>query len=343
MCKSSLDFVFNPALLYWCDGGQWNAYVIPGQPSSTSLPWPDCSSQVNPPSWFKTSGQYLVGNYFFDGDANADPNVRDAIRTQFIGLMKSPLVPPPFCLINPQCTEENIKLCVGASDIPVLDTEPPVFTDCPKDIMIDDNTVTDYIRINWNRPTATDNSGVPPSVTSNRQSGALFRVPGSHVVSYKAIDAAGNEATCTFRITLKRKTCPLYAPPKNGALACLDNNGENSYCVPMCPSSLDFVFDPAYLYYCIGAQWNFYIFPGQVPSSSLPWPDCSNQASPSQIKTSGFKSMYFDGDARDPSVQDAIKTKFVEFLKAPYFPPPFCLFRPECTEANVKVYAGALA
>lgn len=74
------------------------------------------AAQVNPPSWFKTSG-YPVGNYFFDGDANADPNVRDAIKTQFIGLMKSPLVPPPFCLFNPQCTEENIKLCVGASGI----------------------------------------------------------------------------------------------------------------------------------------------------------------------------------------------------------------------------------
>ncbi|KAJ7327774.1 hypothetical protein OS493_026653 [Desmophyllum pertusum] len=86
----------------------------------------------------------------------------------------------------------------------VVDTEPPVFTDCPKDIMIDDNTITDNIRINWKRPTATDNSGVPPSVTSNRQAGALFPVPSSFEVLYKAIDAAGNEATCTFRITLKR-------------------------------------------------------------------------------------------------------------------------------------------
>ena len=87
----------------------------------------------------------------------------------------------------------------------VLDQAPPVFTYCPNDIVID-NASTLEIRVNWQQPTATDNSGVPPSVslTTNRPSGAVFAVPGSYEVKYKAVDGAGLEAICSFRITLKR-------------------------------------------------------------------------------------------------------------------------------------------
>jgi len=85
-----------------------------------------------------------------------------------------------------------------------LDQEPPVFTYCPSDIAIDDVTTPEH-SVEWQEPTITDNSGVSPSVSSNRQSGALFAVPGSYEVLYVAIDASGNEATCSFRITLKRK------------------------------------------------------------------------------------------------------------------------------------------
>ncbi|KAJ7357729.1 hypothetical protein OS493_023868 [Desmophyllum pertusum] len=139
------------------------------------------------------------------------------------------------------------------------------------------------------------------------------------------------------------KTCLLYAAPKNGALACSYNDaGEVFSCAAMCRSSLDFVFEPAYLYYCTGGQWHLYIFPGLAASPSLPWPDCYNKASPSQIKTSKYKStFFFDGDARDPSVQDAMKTKFLEFIKIPSFPPFFCDQKPDCTKENIKVHVGA--
>ena len=61
------------------------------------------------------------------------------------------------------------------------------------------------VRVNWPRPNVTDNSGAPPSLTSNRQSGSLFSVPGSYEVIYRAADSSGNVATCSFRITLKSK------------------------------------------------------------------------------------------------------------------------------------------
>ena len=63
----------------------------------------------------------------------------------------------------------------------------------------------------------------------------------------------------------------------------------------------------------------------------------------SQFKKSFLDSHFFDGDANDPKVQYRIKTKFFEFIRGPYFPPPFCVIRPDCTKENMKVYAGAKA
>ena len=97
-----------------------------------------------------------------------------------------------------------------STDIPynftsLVDVEAPVFTSgCPSDIAIDDAT-TSSVRVHWQRPTVTDNSGVEPRVTSTRPPGDIFDVPGSYVVQYVAEDASGNQATCSFRITLKRK------------------------------------------------------------------------------------------------------------------------------------------
>ena len=83
-----------------------------------------------------------------------------------------------------------------------LDVEEPVFTYCPSDLTIDDATTT-IVRVNWQEPTATDNSGVVPVLDSNKKSGQYFDVPGSYEVLYKATDESGNTATCSFRITLK--------------------------------------------------------------------------------------------------------------------------------------------
>lgn len=62
------------------------------------------------------------------------------------------------------------------------------------------------VRVNWERPIFTDNSGIPVKVSSDKLSGDLFDAPGSYEVSYTASDSSGNtNKDCTFRITLKRK------------------------------------------------------------------------------------------------------------------------------------------
>ena len=52
-------------------------------------------------------------NYFFVGDAN-DPNVQASIKTQFLALLKSPFIPPPFCQTHKECTIDNISVYTGA-------------------------------------------------------------------------------------------------------------------------------------------------------------------------------------------------------------------------------------
>ena len=92
------------------------------------------------------------------------------------------------------------------------DTEPPTCVDCSADIVIDNATET-QIRVNWDRPTCTDNSGENPTMSSNRQSGDLFDVPGSYVVTYTATDTYLNKnENCSFRITLESKYFTSLGP-----------------------------------------------------------------------------------------------------------------------------------
>ncbi|CAH3039009.1 unnamed protein product, partial [Porites lobata] len=245
MCKGGFDFVSDPALLYLCSRGQW---IMLGSPQGGGLPWPSCS-EVTPNHGLKM-GQFP--QYYFDGNA---PNTLDTIKTNFISLLGA----FGICRDDQKCKKDLVNVQV--------DTEPPVLTDCPSDILIE--TGDSEVRVNWPRPNVTDNSGAPPLLTSNRQSGSLFSAPGSYEVIYTARDSSGNVATCSFRITLKKKTCPIYPPPTNGALACLP---DDSACAVMCKGGFDFVSNPAWLYLCSKAQWITIPFP-----TGLPWPNCSGK------------------------------------------------------------------
>ena len=108
-----------------------------------------------------------------------------------------------------------------------------MFTYCPSDITID-NATTYELRVYWQEPTATDNSGVMPSVSSVRRSGDLFAVPSLSEVLYIAKDESGNEATCSFRVTLKRKYTELPSSKHRTNMfisSVFTNTGSGKYCV----------------------------------------------------------------------------------------------------------------
>lgn len=208
----------------------------------------------------------------------------------------------------------------------ITDTEPPVFTDCPSDILIE--TGESEVRVNWPQPNVTDNSGAPPSLASNRQSGSLFSVPGSYEVIYRAADSSGNVAKCSFRITLKKKTCPIYPPPTNGALACLDLSDDPA-CAVMCKGGFDFVSNPAWLYLCSRGQWI------TIPyTTGLPWPSCSEVTPDHRLKMGHLPYYYFDGNA--PNALDTVKTNFISSLGV--F--GFCSDDQKCKKDLVNVQFG---
>ena len=62
--------------------------------------------------------EYGYPYFFFDGDAN-DPDVQAVIKTNYISLLTSPLVPPFFCLPEEQCKADNVEAFAGSSGIAI--------------------------------------------------------------------------------------------------------------------------------------------------------------------------------------------------------------------------------
>ena len=90
---------------------------------------------------------------------------------------------------------------------------------CPDSITMSVSLGTSSVPVTWIPPTATDNSGGIPAVSSSHQPGASFPV-GTTPVTYTFTDSAGNAAQCVFTVTGK---CHLKL------LSTLINNGENVF------------------------------------------------------------------------------------------------------------------
>ena len=77
---------------------------------------------------------------------------------------------------------------------------------------------------------------------------------------------------CFFFST--EKTCQIFPPPRNGALACMTSEFY-LYCAVICSSGTDFEDTPPLLYKCDGGEWNYWR--GWLPryKNSNPWPNCS--------------------------------------------------------------------
>lgn len=229
-----------------------------------------------------------------------------------------------------------LKALLVSLTIASKDEQAPVFTDCPK--CITKEATENEIHVHWSAPKATDDSGVKPAIRCNRHSGDLFSVPSATLVECTAEDPAGNRATCSFKITLKRKRCSLFDPPQNGALVCNSIGGDDA-CAVMCQNGFDFTFNPPYLYYCSGGKWNFFGIPGIPYSTQPPGPNCSSTVQPSSIKISGVPGFFFNGDINDPNVLQTVKENFISLATKPYIPPSFCKDKPDqCSVDALKVY-----
>lgn len=56
----------------------------------------------------------------------------------------------------------------------------------------------------------------------------------------------------------------------------------------------------------------------------------------------GLPYYYYNGDAREPNVQEAIKSQFHSLMRLPYIPPGFCSIQPKCTKDSILVSPGVI-
>jgi hypothetical protein len=85
--------------------------------------------------------------------------------------------------------------------VTVTDTEAPVIS-CPADISTTVAFGETGAVVSYDLPTATDNCGTPSvQLISGPASGAVFPL-GTTTVTYRATDASGNTADCSFTVTV---------------------------------------------------------------------------------------------------------------------------------------------
>jgi len=91
------------------------------------------------------------------------------------------------------------------------DTTPPVFSGVPGNQTLEATGASGAVAT-WATPTANDTVDGSVSVTSDCAAGSVFPL-GATTVTFTAVDAALNEATATFTITVADTTAPTVTAP----------------------------------------------------------------------------------------------------------------------------------
>lgn len=98
--------------------------------------------------------------------------------------------------------------------ITVIDTIAPSIT-CPNDTTVAMTSNQCSELVNYNAPTGIDNCGTPmTNLSGGLGSGSTFPV-GNTIETYTTIDESGNEATCSFTITVVDSVAPVIDCPQN--------------------------------------------------------------------------------------------------------------------------------
>src|SRR5581483_7899297 len=93
--------------------------------------------------------------------------------------------------------------------VTVRDTTAPTFSNIPAD-MATEATGPSGAVVSWTAPTARDLVDPGPTVTSDHNPGETFPL-GTTTVTYTARDAAGNEGTASFTITVRDTMAPNFS------------------------------------------------------------------------------------------------------------------------------------
>ncbi len=121
-----------------------------------------------------------------------------------------------ICAFNVVVTKVVVDPCA-------TDAIAPVFTNCPANIVKTPTAAGTCWTISWTAPSATDNCGTPTITQTAGPTNGSCLAPGSYTVAYKATDAKGNAATCTFTITVNSYLNCNVVTGNTIAKACVNN------------------------------------------------------------------------------------------------------------------------
>lgn len=112
-------------------------------------------------------------------------------------------------------TDANGNESTCSFTVTVNDTEPPEIANCPDDIVVDNDDRECSTVVTYDMPTATDNCEGDITVDDSGAlgSGASFPV-GVTTETYVFTDANGNEASCSFMITVEDTEPPVITLSK---------------------------------------------------------------------------------------------------------------------------------
>lgn len=112
--------------------------------------------------------------------------------------------------------------------VTVVDATPPSIQ-CPETVrkVLDGETV----QVTYTQPLVTDNRpGVTTSLLAGQASGALF-TQGNHLITYGAVDSAGNQAECSFWVIVHRGGRPTLTCPTEPIVARITEPGATTIVV----------------------------------------------------------------------------------------------------------------
>lgn len=156
-----------------------------------------------------------------------------------------------------------------------VDKEAPQVKSCPGDLWI--ITRNGSAQVMWDEPHFSDNVGVTKIIEKNGHRPGQTLLWGVYDITYIASDAAGNTATCNFKVSVLNEFCPTLADPVGGTQNCKDwgAGGQFKVCEISCNSGLRFS-EPVPEFYTCGAEgfWRPTLNPGQP----LVYPACSGKS-----------------------------------------------------------------
>lgn len=153
-----------------------------------------------------------------------------------------------------------------------VDKEAPQVEHCPGDLWVIARNGSAVV--SWDEPHFSDNVGITKIIEKNGHRPGQTLLWGTYDITYIAYDAAGNSATCSFKVSLLSEFCPALADPLGGTQVCKDwgAGGQFKVCEIACHSGLRFSESVPEFYTC-GADgfWR----PSLNPAQPLIYPSCS--------------------------------------------------------------------